>query len=658
MEDISRRSTSQGQKSVTSNSSWKVNKDYIFWCRKCNIPLLDGQCGICHEKCPSIELTQPGDIRFSSRHEQNIINDLMSGSFGANPLAGKPVLLNKIPGEDKTDEIIVDGIRFGILRFDMKELVFRLDLMIEGALALIGSGIHKKLIRIFSHGRHLSGKAIDGSEILECSDDIKSGDTVLLTGKNLAGFGISYRDSSELKNPGKSLRIKKIDSKKIAFLSKNPSLDDIVRANAPYMKNLVRDAVNTIRGIANQREFRDSPVYVSFSGGKDSLTTLDLTRSALRGQIKVFFANTGIEFPETVEFVRRFCRENNIDLTEVEAKEAFFENLPSFGPPAKDFRWCCKICKLAPINTVIEECTRGGRKCITIDGKRKYESFIRSRIAPKEENPFIPGQVSVFPIRNWRAIEVWLYLYYRGLEYNPLYDLGFERVGCWLCPAELSAEYYRFKELHPELFKRWNDYLLEWAGEHGLSDAFIEHGFWRWKTLPPKMKRLAEELNIDTTLKSKKEEFGISVTGGVSPCKTGGYTIEGRLTGLMPYEVLNIAGILGESIFSEDLGLLLIRRDNSSIKVFSSGHISVNARSKEDALSLFENTAKQSIRVKKCTKCGVCLKVCPVGAVSIEPQLRIKKDCIRCGKCIKSCVVVKYSDYTSPSFDTAPFFIP
>ncbi|MCZ7385388.1 MAG: phosphoadenosine phosphosulfate reductase family protein [Candidatus Methanoperedens sp.] len=634
----------------SSNTAWEQDKNYIFWCPKCNIPLLEEECGICHEKGAQIELSLPGDVRFSSQHERKIINSLMLEFFGSNSLAGKFVLLNKIPGEDKTDEILVDGIRFGVLRFDMKELTFKLDLMIEGASALINSGILSKLVKVSSGGRHLSGKNIEGSEVIECSEDIRKGDTVLVIARNLSGFGISYRDSFELKNPGQALKIKKIGSQEVSFLPGNPSMDEIIRANAPHMKRLVRDAVNTIRGIANQKEFRDSPVYVSFSGGKDSLTTLDLTRSAVKKPIKVFFANTGIEFPETVEFVRRFCSENSIELIEVETKEAFWENLPSFGPPAKDFRWCCKVCKLAPINTVIEECTRGGGKCLTIDGKRKYESFTRSRIAPKEENPFIPGQVSVFPIRDWRAIEVWLYIYYRKLEFNPLYELGFERVGCWLCPAELSAEYYRVRELHPELFGRWNDYLLTWAKEHGVADNFIEHGFWRWKVLPPKMIRLAEELKISTALKGKKEEFGIVVTGGVSPCKTGGYTMEGKVSGLTLDEAQNIANILGDNVLSEDLGVLLVKTKGSSVKIFSSGHISVNAPDEKEALSLFENAAKQLIRVKKCTKCGVCLKVCPVDAIVIEPQLKISKECTRCGKCTESCVVVKYFDRLLPGF--------
>ena len=627
-----------------------IEHNFIFWCNKCNVPLLDDECGVCHEKGAQIDLTLPGDVRFASQHEQSIIDELVKQSFGASPLSGKLILLNKIPGEDKTDEIIVDGLRFGVLRFDMMELAFGLDLMIEGAMALLDSGILKKLVKISSKGGHLSGKTIEGGDVIECTEDIRKGDTILIIARNLGGFGVSYRDSSELKNAGQSIKIRKIDSGKAVFNPINPSLDNVILANAPHMKRLVKDAVNTIRGIANQKEFRASPVYVSFSGGKDSLTTLDLTRSAVNKPIKVFFANTGIEFPETVEFIRRFCKENNIELIEVEAGGAFWENLPSFGPPAKDFRWCCKVCKLAPINLVMEECTQGGRKCLTIDGKRRYESFSRSRIAPKEENPFIPGQVSVFPIRNWRAIEVWLYIFYRRLKYNPLYDMGFERVGCWLCPSELSAEYCRFKELHPELFARWNKYLMDWAKEHGLSQKFINHGFWRWKSLPPKMMRLSEELEINTIAKGGEEEFSIVVTGGVSPCKTGGYTMEGKVTGIMIEEVSNIANMLGDNVFSEDLGVLLIRKDNSSVKIFSSGHISINSPGKDEALSLFDNTAKQLIKVKKCTKCGICLKVCPAGAITLEPHLMIGVECTRCGKCTEGCVVVKYFDRLLPNF--------
>ncbi len=243
----SNRHTSHHQKP----DAWEANEN-IFWCKNCNLPLLDERCGICKETGFGIELSQPGDVRFASQHEKNIINSLLLSSFGNASLDGKLIILNKIPGEDKTDEIIVDGLRFGILRFDMKELTFKLDLMVEGASALIQSDIQKKLVKISSQGRHLSGKTIDGGEVLECSDGIRNGDTVLVVSKNLNGFGVALKDSAELKNPGKSLRIKKIESQRAALLSRLATMDEIIRANAPHMKRIVKDAINTIRGIANQ----------------------------------------------------------------------------------------------------------------------------------------------------------------------------------------------------------------------------------------------------------------------------------------------------------------------------------------------------------------------------------------------------------------------
>ena len=125
-----------------------IEQNFIFWCNKCNVPLIDDECGICHEQGARIDLTQPGDVRFASPHEQSIIDQLLLKSFDVSPLSGKLILLNKIPGEDKTDEIIVDGLQFGVLRFDMMELAFKLDLMLEGAQALLDSGILKKLVKI------------------------------------------------------------------------------------------------------------------------------------------------------------------------------------------------------------------------------------------------------------------------------------------------------------------------------------------------------------------------------------------------------------------------------------------------------------------------------------------------------------------------------
>ena len=44
--------------------------------------------------------------------------------------------------------------------------------------------------------------------------------------------------------------------------------------------------------------------YVAFSGGKDSVVTLDLVQRALpHNEFKVLFGDTGMEFPDTYETV-------------------------------------------------------------------------------------------------------------------------------------------------------------------------------------------------------------------------------------------------------------------------------------------------------------------------------------------------------------------
>ena len=94
-------------------ASFELEESRLFWCAKCNLPLLEEQCGICKEKGVKVDLSPPGDVRFASPHEKKIIHDLVSKSFGENPIDEKLILLNKIPGEDKTDEIIVDGFISG-----------------------------------------------------------------------------------------------------------------------------------------------------------------------------------------------------------------------------------------------------------------------------------------------------------------------------------------------------------------------------------------------------------------------------------------------------------------------------------------------------------------------------------------------------------------
>ena len=105
----------------------------------------------------------------------------------------------------------------------------------------------------------------------------------------------------------KSFESERLTAVRASLHPETPGLRACIEANKKHLQVLGKNAINTIRGLVSRNEYRNLPVYVSFSGGKDSLVVLDLARSSLKQrELKAFFLNTGIEFPETIEFVQKF----------------------------------------------------------------------------------------------------------------------------------------------------------------------------------------------------------------------------------------------------------------------------------------------------------------------------------------------------------------
>ncbi len=76
---------------------------------------------------------------------------------------------------------------------------------------------------------------------------------------------------------------------------------------------------------------------------------------------ELMFADTGLEFPETLENVKKVAEYYGKSLRTASAGDSFWESIRVFGPPpTMDTRWCCKICKLGPITRLIDENYEGG----------------------------------------------------------------------------------------------------------------------------------------------------------------------------------------------------------------------------------------------------------------------------------------------------------
>lgn len=444
------------------NNNYNTNiKNYIYFCPNCNVPIIEKKCLICMTDGNKIIFSQFTDIRIAMKSELKIINDLLYSFFSFNPLQNKILILVKIPGEDFTAKIITDGIEFGTLIYSLTTLKYNLILSKEGVKILFSSNkkndiiFNEKIIILKNIDKHINNKKIAINSIQYFPESIQSGDPVLVKYKNMIGYGIALVSGSNLKENllkknyinQQLLKIKLIFLHEELLLSENTvNMDMIIKANVKYLQLLGKKSLNFIKGYCNKLENRDNKIYVAFSGGKDSLVCLDLTKKALNKNFSALFLNTGIDYEETVNFVHEYCKLNNIDLIELNAGDIFWKKLKLYDHPTKDNRWCCETCKLQLLTKLCSP----KQTFITVDGKRKYESFNRSKIKNIEINKKIKNQINIYPIRNWRAIEVWLYIYWRKLNYNELYNHGLERIGCWMCPSALQSEYEIMCNIHSE----------------------------------------------------------------------------------------------------------------------------------------------------------------------------------------------------------------
>lgn len=184
--------------------------------------------------------------------------------------------------------------------------------------------------------------------------------------------------------------------------------------------------------------------------------------------------------------------------------------------------------------------------------------------------------------------------------------------------------------------------MLSWAKKNGLSEKFVRHGFWRWRRQPPKMVELSRSLSIPILPSRPFENFSVSRVRGVSPCKSGGYSSEFSVRGVGIEAALSAFRLLGNAVFSEELGVVMLKRGDVSAKFFAGGGLVLNGE--RNKLGDFElEVEKQLYRIAKCTACGICVRACRVGAIRlVGRKVVVSEKCTHCGECSKACVLVRY----------------
>ena len=616
-------------------------KETCLWCDRCGTLILGRRCS-CGEEPREFEINSPGDIRPCMGDSEELVLSLFKDAFGTDaPLKGKAIFLNKIPGEDRTDEIVAHGAVIGVIRFDLRRNDHVLEIRQPGA-ELFSECASSNIVTFAGMSGHLKGKTIPGSNITGVAGEFAEGAPLILRKGGKIGAGVALTDSSSMREAEKAVKIRDLDSSGHVMISPDSDRDAFVRCNREHLKSIEGSAAGDIRSFVSGKKV---PVTVSFSGGKDSLAAYGIAAKALKGNADFIFVNTGLEFPETLGYVRDFAEKNGLVLQEASAGDAFRENVGTFGPPAKDFRWCCKVCKLGPVTDLISE--RYPKGTITVEGNRMLESFSRSKTPFVSRNPFVPNQITLNPVRTWNASEIWGYIWMKGLDYNPLYDKDFERIGCYLCASCLASEWRNTARIHPELYDDWERYLHSYAEERGLPDEFVSMGFWRWKVLPPKMVRLAEDMQLSLRPRTAKGPT-MRMLKGASSCAAGGFSVEAIVNVPRARDFSAVEDALrtiGEVRYSEEFEIALVRTKDSTAKLFGGGQVSVTSKTLEGARTMFERAVKALLRAQMCTSCGICAKKCSRHAITVKDGLHVDAvRCISCGRCEGSCMVAHYYD--------------
>ncbi len=137
----------------------------------------------------------------------------------------------------------------------------------------------------------------------------------------------------------------------------------------------------------------DEEIFVGFSGGKDSVVIARLVEmSGLNYQL--FYAATGIDPPEIVEFIR-----NYYECTFLKPNKTFWYSLLTHNPPARFSRWCCKNLKKQPLMKVPHY--------HRVLGIRAEESWKRAQYP--QNNLWSQGkkkQMLHYPILDWNEADI------------------------------------------------------------------------------------------------------------------------------------------------------------------------------------------------------------------------------------------------------------
>ena len=220
--------------------------------------------------------------------------------------------------------------------------------------------------------------------------------------------------------------------------------------------------------------------FLGFSGGKDSTVLKHL--AVLSGvKFQAYYSATGIDPPEVVQFIKR----HHPDVIFCKPPQNFYKLIVKKGFPTKFHRWCC--------DSIKKDNTKHIKLTHRLLGMRAEESSKRAargridRYGRSKKSQ----QVVYKPIFRWLEWEIWDHIGRHKLSYCSLYDEGFDRIGCVVCPflcREKGKKLQQHKNRWPKIYaaferamyELWEDrawYTQKAQGRAMLFEEFLDNWY-------------------------------------------------------------------------------------------------------------------------------------------------------------------------------------
>ena len=242
--------------------------------------------------------------------------------------------------------------------------------------------------------------------------------------------------------------------------------------------------------------------YLAYSGGKDS-DCIKILAQLADVKFEAVHNLTTVDAPETIGYINsqsdvhiekaRYRNGDHKTMWNLIVKKAF--------PPTRIARYCCGdlkeaggVGRLVVTGVRWAESTRRKAHCdlIQIIGKPKntqmlaeelgadYNITRQGGIIMNDDNDACRRMVEqcyrtrksiLNPIIDWSDDDVWKFLHHYGCNSNPLYQCGFQRIGCIGCPLAgkhmRKAEFERYPK-YKDAYIRAFDRMLQSRRERGL----------------------------------------------------------------------------------------------------------------------------------------------------------------------------------------------